>query len=68
MDVSMEQAVAACEQVRSVNHRRFFSLSRWQCWGCMRFGGDDPARRCMHTDAGGWDACPHVNRVLKAQH
>lgn len=63
MDVTREAAVAACERVRTANARRYLSGSHWQCWGCIKFGGE-PEKRCMHTGDGGWDACPHVNREL----
>ena len=63
MALTRDEAVAACEQVRRQNRHRYLSGSHWQCWGCMRFGGE-PEKRCMHTDNGGWDACPHINRLL----
>ena len=66
MEVSREEAIAACEQVRTENQRRYLSAGHWQCWGCMKFGGE-PEKRCMHTEDGGWDACPQVNRVLSAR-
>lgn len=63
MDTSREAAIAACERVRASNARRLLSGAHWQCWGCIKFGGE-PEKRCMHTDEGGWDACPHVNKEL----
>lgn len=64
MGVSKEAALAACEEARDDNRRRYFSAAHWQCWGCMRFGGE-PEKRCMHNDEDGtWDACPTVNRKL----
>ena len=63
MDVSKEAAIAACEQVRAHNARRYWSGAHWQCWGCMKFGGE-PEKRCMRSEDG-WDACPHVNRWIE---
>ena len=63
MDVSREAAIAACEQVRARNARHYLGPTHWQCWGCMRFGGE-PEKRCMRSPDG-WDACPHVNRQLQ---
>ena len=65
MEVSEEQAVAACERVRAKNRRHYLSPGHWQCWGCMKFGGE-PERRCMRSPEG-WDACPHVNKVIAAR-
>lgn len=65
MEVSREAAIAACEQVRERNCHHYLNAARWQCWGCMRFGGE-PEKRCMKS-ADGWDACPHVNRLLAKQ-
>jgi hypothetical protein len=64
MDVSREAALAACDQVRAANARHFLSAGHWQCWGCIRFGGE-PEKSCMRT-AGGWDGCVLVNRQLAA--
>jgi hypothetical protein len=65
MDVSRDQAIAACEQVQEHHRKRYLSVAHWQCWGCVRFGGE-PEKRCMHTDSGAWDGCPHVNRMLES--
>lgn len=62
MPVAREAALAACEQVRAHYRHRYLSGAHWQCWGCMRFGGE-PDKRCMRTDDG-WNGCPHVNRQL----
>lgn len=59
MAISREAAIAACERVRARNGQRYFSAAHWQCWGCMKFGGE-PEKRCMRSEEG-WDACPHVN-------
>ena len=64
MDVTQEAALEACERVRAKNRRRYLSSGHWQCWGCMRFGGE-PEKRCMKS-AGGWDGCVLVNRELDA--
>jgi hypothetical protein len=63
MEISREEAVAACDRVRRANARRYLSAAHWQCWGCMRYGGDDPEKRCMRSETG-WDACPWVNGEL----
>jgi hypothetical protein len=63
MDVTREDALATCEQVRADNRRRYFGAAYWQCWGCMRFGGR-PEKRCMHTgDA--WNGCKLINARLE---
>jgi hypothetical protein len=59
VDISRETAVKACDQVRAHNARRYWSPAHWQCWGCIRFGGE-PEKRCMRSE-NGWDACPQVN-------
>lgn len=65
MGISREMAVAACDRVRGGNAHRYFSGAHWQCWGCIKFGGE-PEKRCMRSDDG-WDACPHVNAELARQ-
>lgn len=60
MEISRAAALAACEQVREENCRRYLSGAHWQCWGCMRFGGE-PEKRCMCA-ADGWNGCKLVNR------
>jgi hypothetical protein len=62
MEVTKKDALAACEQVRNANRRRYFSPAHWQCWGCMRFGGE-PEKRCMRTPDG-WNGCASVNSWL----
>ena len=62
MALTREQAIEACDAARAANERNVLSPGRWQCWGCMKWGGE-PEKRCMHTDEGGWDACPQVNRA-----
>lgn len=65
MDITRENAVAACDAARQQNQRQYFSAEHWQCWGCMRFGGE-PEKRCMHdAERGAWDACPIANRQLQ---
>jgi hypothetical protein len=64
MALSREDAITACERLRAANARRFLSAGHWQCWGCIRFGGE-PEKRCMRS-ADGWDACPQVNRQSAA--
>jgi hypothetical protein len=66
VEAPREAALAACERARAKNRRRYFSADHWQCWGCMRFGGE-PEKRCMHTDDGGWSGCPIANRELGAE-
>ena len=62
MALTREDAVRLCDEVCEANARRYFSAAHWQCWGCRRFGGA-PEKRCMRTDAGGWDACEWVNKA-----
>jgi len=62
MEITKEAALAACEDVRAENRRFYLSAGHWQCWGCIRFGGE-PEKRCMRT-AEGWNGCALVNRRL----
>ena len=62
MEITKEVALAACEDVRAENRRRYLSAGHWQCWGCIRFGGE-PEKRCMRN-AEGWNGCALVNRRL----
>ena len=62
MSLTREAAIAACEDVRAANRRSYLSPGHWQCWGCMRFGGE-PEKRCMHSEDGGWDGCALINRL-----
>lgn len=66
MALSKETALAMCEQVRRDNAKRYLSPGHWQCWGCMRFGGE-PDKRCMRSPDG-WDACPQINRKAADSH
>jgi hypothetical protein len=59
MQISRDEAIEACADVRAKNRRRYLSPVHWQCWGCMKYGGE-PERRCMRTPDG-WDACTWVN-------
>ncbi len=64
MGLSKERAIAACDEVRAENRHRYLSAGHWQCWGCIRFGGE-PEKRCMRSEDG-WDACPQVNSRVAA--
>ena len=47
VDVSKEEAVAACERARAANAHRLLSAARMQYWGCMKYGGR--AREAVHA-------------------
>jgi len=64
MRATKGQALDACEQVRVANRRKYLSPGHWQCWGCMRFGGE-PEKRCMRTEDG-WDGCALANHWLES--
>ena len=63
MEISRDDAIAACGAVRRAHAHRLWSPAHWQCWGCMRFGGE-PEKRCMRSETG-WAACPQLNRWLE---
>jgi len=46
------EAEQFCAEVRAANRGRWFSAARWQCWGCQRFTGGDPAKCCMGSKPG----------------
>lgn len=60
LPLSQAEAEQLCAEVRTANKGRWFSAARWQCWGCMRFTGGDPAKRCMGSQPG-WRGCQLIN-------
>ncbi len=55
VSIPKETAYRLCEEILRENRGKWFTFSGLWCWGCARFGGDDPAQRC-----GGVVDCPQV--------
>ncbi len=53
--IPKETAYQLCEEILRENRGKWFTFCGLWCWGCARFGGDDPAQRC-----GGMADCPQV--------
>ncbi len=62
--ISEQEAEQLCAAERAANQGHWFSAARWQCWGCMTFGGRQSlAKRCIGSQPG-WRGCALVNRRL----
>ncbi len=58
--IPQEIAYQLCEDIRQENHGKWFSQAAWQCWGCIRFTGGDPAKMCLNGQPG-FRGCNLVN-------
>ncbi len=38
------EAHRICAELRA--RRRWYHLALWQCWGCAKYSGGDPAKMC----------------------
>lgn len=47
-----EIARALCQQIRQENRRKWFSLARWQCWGCETFTRGVLTQMCLNSAPG----------------
>ncbi len=46
-EISSQQALAICDQLRAVNRGKWYTYQTWWCWGCMTFTKGEPAKRCF---------------------
>ncbi|MBN2148403.1 MAG: hypothetical protein JW726_13525 [Anaerolineales bacterium] len=63
-NISKEQALSICEQVRAENHHKWYTYQAWWCWGCTAFTKGDPAKRCFAATPDN-RGCLQVNKHLK---
>ena len=50
-----------CQEIREGNRGKWYSLGRWQCWGCARFTKGDPDKMCFNNKEG-YRGCNLVNQ------
>ncbi len=60
-DVPREIALKLCDEIRSENKQKWFSLGRLQCWGCYKWAKGDAAKLCLSSEGG----CNLVNKRYK---
>lgn len=61
-DIPRDVALKLCDEIRSENKRKRFSIWKLQCWGCYWNAKRDVEKLCVF--GGG---CPQVNRRYKLQ-
>ena len=57
--ISLEKALELCREHRSQHKVRLFS----QCWGCLRFSKEEPAKMCFHNPPEN-RGCKFVNKLF----
>lgn len=66
--IPRDVALQLCADIRQENRNKWYSFSRWQCWGCFKFSRGDPEKICL-SGKPGYRGCYLVNagyaRVLK---
>ena len=51
-------ALQICDEIRRENHGKWYTFSRLQCWGCLKFSKGDLAKMCLGSEGG----CNLVNK------
>ena len=61
-------ALQLCAEIRQDNRNKWYSFTRWQCWGCFKFSKGDREKMCISRKPG-YRGCYLVNaryaRMLK---
>lgn len=62
-------ALQICEEVRERNREKKFSLTKVQCWGCMKYSNkkNDIKHRCIFSNENN-RGCHLVNRIYDARY
>ena len=58
-----EEAIRICERMMKNSQGKVFSLSRWQCWGCITFTKGDPDKMCFSGSEGN-RGCSLINSAF----
>jgi len=64
--ISREEALKLCEEVRRKNRHKWYSATRWQCWGCVTFTRGELDKMCLRTETG-YNGCPQINQRYASQ-
>lgn len=64
--IPREIALQICGEIRRENRRKWFSASRWQCWGCVTFTKGDPDKMCLRAQEG-YSGCVLINKRYARQ-
>ena len=60
-NITFDDAVKICSQIREQRKSKWYNLSLLQCWGCWKFSGGDYDKMCMKS-ASGYDGCNLINK------
>ncbi len=64
-DISNEQALAICDELRIANRGKWFTYQAWWCWGCITFTKGEPDQRCFAGKPGN-RGCDQVNERFES--
>ena len=59
--IPRDTALQLCSEIRQDNRSKWHTISRLQCWGCMRFSKGDPAEMCLSSRED-YRGCSLVNK------
>jgi len=62
-DIPREVALKLCNEIRSENKQKWFSLGWLQCWGCYKWAKGDAEKLCLSSEQG----CNLINKRYKLQ-
>ncbi|MFW9937362.1 MAG: hypothetical protein ACFFD5_06910 [Candidatus Thorarchaeota archaeon] len=65
LSLDFDEALALCEQVRTINKKKKISFDKMWCWGCAKFT-KSPDKRCFaNAENGSNTGCTQVNNLYK---
>ena len=68
MEIPQDIAREICIEIRNDNRGKWFSLRKWQCWGCIKFSKGNNDRMCLKAKPG-FSGCNLINtRYSKQPH
>ncbi|MFX1323311.1 MAG: hypothetical protein ACFE8N_00025 [Promethearchaeota archaeon] len=65
INLSFDEALELCEQVRTNNKKKLISFNKMWCWGCATFT-KSPEKRCFaNSEDGSNNGCSQVNKLFR---
>lgn len=61
-ELSREEALRLCTEVREARASRWYRVLPGQCWGCMKASDGVPEKMCIY-DGKSYGGCTLVNRL-----
>lgn len=61
MNIPREMALKLCDEIRSENSRKWFSIWKSMCFFCYKFANGDMEKLCISNERG----CSQVNKRYK---